>query len=136
MTQTNENLLAELNAMLKNSPTPHNKDMSDEDFLKLMEKELEESSKEGPINSFEAIKKNTRETKALMNSLPNSQITSIRKDASGKVWANVCAVGGACVTVAVSMAVAAKLAGLFGGRRRTTRNSRASRKKRSTRKNK
>ena len=135
MTQSNENLLAELAAMLNNSPAKKSgEDMSDENFLKLMEKELEESGKEESINSFEAIKKNVRQTKALVNSMPTSQITSIRKDASGKVWANVCAVGGACVAVAVSMAVAAKLAGLFGGQRKTRR-SRVS-KKRATRKNK
>lgn len=135
MTQSNENLLAELDAMLNNSPAKKSgEDMSDENFLKLMEKELEESGKEESINSFEAIKKNVRQTKALVNSMPTSQITSIRKDASGKVWANVCAVGGACVAVAVSMAVAAKLAGLFGGQRKTRR-SRVS-KKRATRKNK
>lgn len=136
MTQSNENLLAELNAMLNNSPAKKSgEDMSDEDFLKFMEKELEESGKEESINSFEAIKKNVRQTKALVNSIPTSQITSIRKDSSGQLWANVCAVGGACMTVAVSMAVAAKIAGLFGGRRRKTRRSRVS-KKRATRKNK
>ena len=135
MTQSNENLLAELDAMLNNSPAKKSgEDMSDENFLKLMEKELEESGKEESINSFNAIKKNLRQTKALVNSIPTSQITSIRKDSSGKLWANLCAVGGACMTVAVSMAVAAKIAGLFGGRRKTRRSPAS--KKRATRKNK
>ena len=127
--------MAELDAMLNNSPAKKSgEDMSDENFLKLMEKELEESGKEESINSFNAIKKNLRQTKALVNSIPTSQITSIRKDSSGKLWANLCAVGGACMTVAVSMAVAAKIAGLFGGRRKTRRSPAS--KKRATRKNK